>query len=266
VASPCRSRASTRTSPRCAARWASRQDLIPYDPASNLDLPRLPDNLPRSALRVDEAERVLAQPDITTPLGLRDRAIMEVLYSTGMRRHEVQALHLYDVDAVKETVMVRQGKGRRDRVVPIGQRALAWLEKYISEVRPAGALRTTASSSSPSRARRCRRLHRDEGRPVRASGSRRQAHNLFRHTAATLMLENGADIRYIQEMLGHANLGTTQIYTRVSIQKLKEIHTAAHPAAAGPRPGGPRSRARGARPALLLAAALLASRAVSWRS
>jgi len=99
-------------------------------------LPKLPQRLPRAVLNTDEAEAVLARPDVSLPEGLRDRAMLELLYSTGLRRAELAGLLLFDVDATRGTVFVREGKGRKDRVVPAGERALAWTLKYLEEARP----------------------------------------------------------------------------------------------------------------------------------
>lgn len=107
-----------------------------YNPASEIELPRVERRLPRYVLTANEADRVLSQPDITTPFGIRDRAMLEVLYSTGIRRAELVHLTIYDLDAERGTIMVRLGKGRKDRMVPIGESAIAWTEKYRAEVRP----------------------------------------------------------------------------------------------------------------------------------
>lgn len=160
--------------------------------------------------------------------------MLETLYSTGMRRMELIGLKLYDIDVDRGTVMIRQGKGKKDRMIPIGDRALAWIDKYLTEVRPElvaglddGVLYLT-NLSEPFTPNRLTQLVRNY---VQAAGiGKTGACHLFRHTMATLMLEHGADIRFIQEMLGHADVSTTQIYTQVSIRQLKEIHTATHPA------------------------------------
>jgi integrase/recombinase XerD len=216
-------------------RWLVRQGHLPSNPAADLELPRVPRRQLPHVLDRDEVERVLAQPDTTTVVGLRDRVILEVLYSTGMRRMELAGLDVFDVSFPKRTVFVRQGKGRKDRIVPIGERALAWLQKYLDDVRPALLVdpkeralllsidgQRIGLDTISSVARRC----------VRGAGIEKPgAAHLFRHAAATFMLENGADLRYIQEMLGHAEIGTTQVYTHVSIDKLQSIHAATHPGA-----------------------------------
>lgn len=224
----------TRITPlRAFFKWLARQNHILYNPASELELPRLERRLPKHVLTIREAETVLAQPDLGTSTGIRDRAMMEALYSTGMRRMELMGLHLHDIDADRGTVMIRQGKGKKDRMIPIGERALAWIAKYNDDVRPelaSGAddgtlfLTNQGEAFTPNRLTQLVRDHVNAAKTGKTG-----ACHLFRHTMATLMLENGADIRFIQAMLGHADLSTTQIYTQVSIRKLKDIHTATHP-------------------------------------
>jgi integrase/recombinase XerD len=215
-------------------RWMARQRFILHNPASELELPRLGHRLPKHVLTIHEVEQVLSQPDIRDPLGLRDRALMETLYSTGMRRLELANLKLYDLDTERGTVTIRQGKGNKDRVIPIGDRAAAWIEKYVRESRPhlvvepddgTVFLSNAGEPFSLDHLSDLVRVHVDA-----AKIGKRGACHLFRHTMATLMLEGGADIRYIQQMLGHADIKTTQIYTQVSIRQLKQIHTATHPA------------------------------------
>lgn len=225
----------TRLQPlRAFFKYLSKNNLILYNPASDLELPRLEKRLPRCVLSASEADAVINVPDVKTPLGIRDRAILETFYSTGMRRLELVSLKLYDLDAERGTVMVRLGKGRKDRMIPIGERALGWIEKYLADVRPSlvvepddGTLFLTFRGE-PFSGMGMSSLVREyvEAADIGKKG----ACHLFRHTMATLMLEGGADIRFIQAMLGHADLSTTQIYTQVSIRKLKEIHTATHPA------------------------------------
>jgi integrase/recombinase XerD len=215
-------------------RWMARQRYILHNPASELELPRLEHRLPKAILTVAEMELVLSQPNVNDPLGLRDRDLMETLYSTGMRRLELANLKLYDLDTERGTLTIRQGKGKKDRVIPIGDRAAAWIEKYIHESRPQLVVEPDDHTVFLSNAGEpfCLdhlsdlvRTHVDA-----ANIGKRGACHMFRHCMATLMLENGADIRYIQQMLGHADLKTTQIYTQVSIRQLKRIHSATHPA------------------------------------
>ncbi len=121
---------------RAFFKWAVRNDHIGSNPASELELPKVEKRLPKAALTLEEAEAVLAVPDLTTATGVRDRAMIEVLYGTGIRRGELARLNWRDLDTERRTLMVRQGKGRKDRMVPIGPRAIAWIERYTQEVRP----------------------------------------------------------------------------------------------------------------------------------
>lgn len=229
---------------RAFFRWCARNNHLLYNPASELELPKLEKRLPRAMLSVTEVEAIMAGPELGASMGMRDRAILETLYSTGMRRMEVVNLKVFDLDAERGTIMVRQGKGKKDRMVPIGERALTWIQKYVDEVRPGlavapddGTLFLTAEGElfTPNRLTQLVREYVDK-----AKLKKRGSCHLFRHTMATLMLEGGADIRFIQAMLGHAELSTTQIYTQVSIRKLKEIHDATHP---GARPATRRTAA-----------------------
>ena len=215
-------------------KWLCRQNLLLSNPAADLLLPKLEKRLPKHVLSAREAELVLNQPDIFLPMGVRDRAILEVFYSTGMRRSELAHLQLFDVDADRGTVMVRMGKGKKDRMIPIGERAVRWVERYLEDVRPSlvgdvedGTLFLTnlGEAFSPNRLTQMVR-----GYVNAADLGKTGSCHLFRHACATLMLENGADIRFIQAMLGHAKLETTEIYTHVSIRQLKAIHESTHPA------------------------------------
>jgi len=216
-------------------RWLLKERVIDWNPTDTVDLPRAEQRLPRAVLSIREAERVLAQPDISTPIGVRDRAILETLYSTGIRRQEAVDLDLYSIDAEGGVLTVRLGKGKKDRMIPIGKRALGWIGRYVEEVRPDLVM-------EPDEGELFLTIHRARFSPERMSLLVRQyvasanigkvgSCHLFRHTMATLMLEGGADIRFIQAMLGHASLEATQVYTRVAIRKLKEIHEVSHPGA-----------------------------------
>ncbi len=215
-------------------RWMMKQNLILFNPASELESIRVPYMLPRSILSVSQVEQILSQPDLKKQKGICDRAIMEVFYSTGIRRVELIHLNVADIDWSRETLFIREGKGRKDRVVPIGTRALLWVRKYLEEVRafvrkdPAEKTLFLTSRGYPIKPKRLSDWIKAY---IKAAGiDKRGSCHIFRHTVATLMLENGADTRYIQQLLGHAKLETTQIYTQVSITKLKEVHKATHPA------------------------------------
>ncbi len=215
-------------------RWMARQHHILHNPASELELPRTGFRLPKAVLTAQEVELVLQQPDVNDPLGLRDRALMETLYTTGMRRLELSRLKVYDLDLERGTVFIRLGKGNKDRIIPLGERAVRWLRKYLDETRPQLAAEPddrTVFLSNAGEAFSLDHLSDLVRAHIEAANIGKQgACHLFRHTMATLMLEGGADIRFIQAMLGHADLKTTQLYTHVAIRQLKEIHTATHPA------------------------------------
>jgi integrase/recombinase XerD len=218
---------------RAFFRWLCRESYLLGNPASELTLPRAGFHLPRAVLTLEEAEAVLALPDLTTPLGLRDRALLELLFATGIRRAELSRLTLSDLDLKGGTLLVRQGKGGKDRIVPTGERAALFVSAYLTKARPElvvppddGMLLLTATGhpfSPDVLTNLCR------GYVEKAGIGKKGACHLFRHTMATLMLEGGADVRFIQQMLGHARLDTTALYTNVSIRKLKEIHQATHP-------------------------------------
>jgi integrase/recombinase XerD len=216
-------------------KWLTRQNYILYNPASEIELPKLGFRLPKNVLTQSEAEQIINMPNVFDPIGVRDRAMLETFYSTGMRRMELVALRLYDIDEDRGTVLIRQGKGKKDRIIPIGERALSWIDRYAHRVRPsllvgdeAGDTLFLTNRGKPFKP--CGATTIVRGYVVAADIGKLGSCHMFRHTMATLMLENGADIRFIQAMLGHARLNTTAIYTQVSIKKLKEIHTATHPA------------------------------------
>ena len=215
-------------------KWLARERRILYNPASELVMPKAPKTIPRYVLTVEEIDTVLNEPDTGTLPGVRDRAILEVLYSAAVRRSELARLLVSDVDTRRGCLLVREGKGGKDRLVPLGERACRWVDKYLAEVRPellgmdeTGFLFLSDYGepiSEDALGESVKKLMQKAGIDVPG------ACHLFRHAAATHMLENGADIRYIQAFLGHASLTSTQIYTQVSIRKLKEVHTATHPA------------------------------------
>lgn len=215
-------------------KWLTKENHLLYNPASELELPRMRQRLPKAILSESEVEKVMAQVNSTEPLGIRDRAVLEVLYSTGIRRMELVNLSVFDIDAERGTLLVRQGKGKKDRMLPIGERAAYWVGRYVNEVRPELALASDDGTLFLTRLGEKFNenwLSRTVAQYVEKSGVNKQGScHLFRHSMATLMLENGADIRFIQAMLGHAELSTTEIYTQVSIKALKEVHSRCHPA------------------------------------
>ena len=226
-------------------KWLAKQKMVPMELAMDLELPRGEKRLPGGVLTADEVESILNATDIEKPLGLRDRAMLETFYSSTIRCSELRNLQVYVVDAVRGVLNVRQGKGRKDRVVPIGARALQWLGKYLADARPLLIDRAAPSEFSHTLFVTYRGLQFNRSNISalmrsyfdKAGIVRRGSCHLLRHTAATLMLDAGADIRALQLLLGHEHLNTTQIYTHVSIGRLKEVHTRTHPA----RPDGPSS-------------------------
>ncbi len=222
-------------------KWVARKQILDRNPACELELPRVQRGLPAVVFSAQEAEQVIAVPNPKEAAGLRDRAILELLYATGMRRMELCLLKLYDIDRTRELIHIRKGKGDKPRVVPLSERALAWVERYLDESR-SRLLRNPADESlfigersgigiTPGY------LTHLVSNYVRAAnmGKKGSCH-AFRHTMATLMLENGADIRHVQEMLGHANIQTTQIYTQVTLRKLREVYARTHPSMLPLRP------------------------------
>ena len=214
-------------------KWATRQNYLLYNPASELELPKLEKRLPKATLSPHEAELILSIPNIHTEEGLRDRAILEVLYSTGIRRMEVINLTRADLHPDRGVLAVRQGKGKKDRFVPISERAMQWLTKYLDDVRTGFAIEPDPENlylEPNGLVLTADRLSRLVSKYIKQAeiGKSGSCH-LFRHTVATLMLDNGADIRFIQQMLGHVSINTTEIYTHVSIVKLKQIHELTHP-------------------------------------
>jgi integrase/recombinase XerD len=215
-------------------RWMTKSGEIGANPAADLDLPRDVRRIPRNVLTAQDAQAVLALPDLASLLGLRDRAIIEVLYATGIRRMELAQLATHDIDPQRGVLLVREGKGRKDRLVPLGERALYWVRRYQEEAREQLAWDSGEHTLFLNK----------EGRPmnpcwlstmvaqyVKAAGVSVQGGcHLWRHTVATLMLEGGADIRFIQALLGHEDINSTQIYTQVAIRQLQKVHAMTHPA------------------------------------
>lgn len=219
---------------RALFKYLTKQKVVLYNPAAELELPRTGTRIPRAVLTATETAQILAQPDVSELLGLRDRAILEVLYSSGIRRAELVNLAIYDLDYERGTLLVRAGKGDKDRMVAIGERALAWVDKYLTHARPDLLVPPddhTLFLSGRGAALKHDYLSQIVSRYVDAANiGKRGACHALRHAMATQMHDNGADIRHLQAQLGHAELSTTAIYTQVSIRKLKEVHDKTHPA------------------------------------
>ncbi len=221
------------SSARVFTAWAHRRGLLATDPGALLASPKGHAPLP-DVLRADEAARLVDQVDGTSPDELRDRAVLELLYATGIRVGELCGLDVDDVDVERRVVRV-MGKGRKERTAPYGDPAGTAVEAWLREGRPHWA--TSGSGSALLLGRRGGRL---DPRAARTLVHRRLAqvpgapqlgpHGL-RHSAATHLLEGGADLRSVQELLGHASLATTQIYTHVSVERLRSSYANAHPRA-----------------------------------
>ena len=213
--------------------WLDKENFVDENVTLGMELPKQEKRLPTGCLKAEQVEAVMNQTDTSTPLGIRDRAILETFYSTGIRCGELVDLEVYDLEADRGVLTIRLGKGGKDRVVPSGERALSWVQKYLDDVRP----QLTAQSSSAIL------FVSNNGRPIgrnnmsllvkeymnQAGITLRGSCHLLRHSAATLMMENGADLRSLQQFLGHERLNTTQIYTHVSIKRLQDVHRRTHP-------------------------------------
>ncbi len=218
---------------RSFCRWLAKHEIVRRDPSLKLEIPSAGKRRIADVLTIDEIMALLNIPDVTTDLGIRDRAILETFFSTAIRVSELLNLEPSDVVAERGLVHVRHGKGDKDRLVPIGTSTLDWINKYRLDVRSKLHLahsdhklfltRTGTPLSREALARVVRQS-------IRTAGiDKRGACHLLRHTAATLMLENGADLRSLQTYLGHARLDTTQIYTHMTLGRLKEVHQKTHP-------------------------------------
>lgn len=213
-------------------------DIIRSDFYKKFPLPHVPRKLPKVIPEEQEIELIIHQTLTKGRIGLRDRAILEVYYATGIRRGELAQLDLTDISFSEQTVTIRKGKGSLDRKVPIAPRALYWMRKYIEELRP--ELLTLESGQALFLGETGQRIQNSKltdmvGDYVRRSGIGKEgACHILRHATATHMLKNGADIRYVQELLGHQDIKSTQIYTHVTINDLKEVYNRTHPSAKSP--------------------------------
>jgi integrase/recombinase XerD len=217
-------------------RYAQVQEWLASDPAMNLESPKIRRSLP-GYLRLDEVEKLLSQPDCKTPLGLRDRAMLEMLYSTGLRVSELVSLRVSDLDSKAGCVRCI-GKGDKERIVPVGRKALGMVDKYLLEARPMLVRQARAAHSLALFVnRRGVPLSRVGVWKILSAYGRRAGlrvaltPHMLRHSFATHLLERGADLRSVQLMLGHADISTTQIYTHVVEERLKQVYKAHHPRA-----------------------------------
>jgi integrase/recombinase XerD len=217
-------------------RYAQMQEFIPEDPSQNLESPKIRRSLP-DYLRLEEVEKILAQPDEKTSIGLRDRAMLEVLYSSGLRVSELTGLRVMDLDRTAGYVRCI-GKGDKERVVPIGKKAMALVDRYLRDARPKLLGKGQVTHSQILFLNRRGDGFSRVGVWKILSAYGRQAGlrvaltpHMLRHSFATHLLERGADLRSVQLMLGHSDISTTQIYTHVVEERLKQIYKAHHPRA-----------------------------------
>lgn len=219
-------------------RFALSEEVLGVDPTLNLETPKFRKSLP-SYLRLEEVDRLLAQPDLSTPYGLRDKALIELLYSTGLRVSELTQLRVSDLDT-RMGCLRCVGKGDKERLVPVGRQAVAAVQRYLQEARPV-LLRGRRPNTQPVASLfincyggRISRIGvwRILSQHGRRAGIRAQlSPHKLRHSFATHLLEGGADLRSVQMMLGHADISTTQIYTHVLEERLKQVYKAHHPRA-----------------------------------
>jgi integrase/recombinase XerD len=212
-------------------RHAVRNGKASSDPTLKIDTPALPRGLPKTLTEAD-VESLIAAPDVDTPLGLRDRAMLEMLYASGLRVSELVTLKAAQVSDDMGVVRVI-GKGSKERLVPLGEEALAWLKRYAGEARPvllAGRasddLFVTARGAAMSRQAFWQLIKRYA---ARAALARAISPHTLRHAFATHLLNHGADLRVVQLLLGHSDISTTQIYTHVARERLKQLHAKHHP-------------------------------------
>jgi len=214
--------------------WALRERRVERDPCLSLRAARQPPRLPKT-LTESQVEALLAAPDVGTELGLRDRAMLETLYATGLRVSELVNLGVLEVSLNEGVVRVTQGKGGKDRLVPLGAEAAHWIDRYCQDARPlllggraSNALFVTARAAAMTRQAFWQLVKKHA---VQAGVHAPLSPHVLRHAFATHLLNHGADLRVVQMLLGHADISTTQIYTHVARERLKALHARHHPRA-----------------------------------
>lgn len=214
-------------------KWMEREGILFFDPTTKIELPKKPEHLPRDIFKEGEIKQLLNAVEIDSKLGLRDKAVLELLYTTAIRSGELCNLTLFDVQKEYGTISVKAGKGDKDRVVPVGEIAMGYLDEYLEH----GRNRFKNADKQPwlFLSLRGTKMQNMNIAPIvqkyakRAGLKRHTSAHMIRHSTATHMLKNGAPIRVIQEMLGHKKLDTTQIYTHVEISDLRKVHQRTHP-------------------------------------
>ena len=212
-------------------RFCLRENKIAQDPSLQIESPKLPRSLPKS-LSEDEVEALLAAPDVYDAIGLRDRAMLELLYASGLRVSELVSLKVTEASLAEGVVRVT-GKGSKTRLVPMGEVAVDWITRYLKEARPAilekrlsDSMFVTQRGSAMTRQAFWYLIKRYA---LLAGIHKPMSPHVLRHAFATHLLNHGADLRVVQMLLGHSDISTTQIYTHVARERLKQLHTAHHP-------------------------------------
>lgn len=211
-----------------------QQKLIAFNPAKDLELPKKGTVLPKNILTIEEAEKLLNAPDMGTPIGYRDRTILEVFYATGIRRGELLSLKVNDVNLSEGLLRICYGKGAKDRMVPLSDTAVKFLQCYLYSIRPellknavTDVLFVSTRRSGPIGGTTLDTML--ERYTKKAGIKKRVTAHVWRHTCATHMVQNNANLRHVQELLGHRALTTTEVYLRLTITDLKEAHRKFHP-------------------------------------
>ncbi len=213
--------------------WLYKRGFIFSDLSKAVKFPRHIDNLPKQVLNQNEMKYFLSLPKTKSQKGIRDKAILELLYSAAIRRAELCGLNLYDLNCAEQTLRVL-GKGKKERLVPVGDTALFWLLRYIQQVRnPSGAKEKALFLGMAERKRlKVKMLNLViHEYAIKSSLNKKVTPHIFRHSCATHLIKNGADIRYVQQLLGHKSIATTQVYTRVAIADLEKVFRSSHPRA-----------------------------------
>lgn len=224
------------TTLKCFCRWLVKGMVILQDPSEDLEMPRLGERLPRVIMTQDEARAVLDAPELRSPVGYRDKALLELLYASGVRTNELVKLRVQDLDFKARSVFVRKGKGNKQRLIVIPAGPMGYAREYVEKVRPRFAKRTRGGDDGTLFLNYTGAHVNINGlcalirKHAKLAGLDKHVTALtFRHSIASHLLENGMDIRFIQEMLGHEKMSTTQVYTKVTLSGMMKHYNKHHP-------------------------------------
>lgn len=214
--------------------WLYRENYLATDLSGHIEFAKTPKRLPKNVLEEKEVIALLKAPDLSKPAGFRDRVMLEILYGTGIRLGELKGLTVEKLDLEGGYAFIEEGKGKKDRVVPLGKGLCGMIEYYLKEVRPRLLSDRENPFLIPSSQRggalSATRIQEAIKKQARGAGITKRVYpHLIRHTCATHMTQNGAPIRCVQELLGHSSINTTQVYTHLTIQDLKKAHARYHP-------------------------------------